>query len=103
MACFYHLDPAAARHRRDELLDLFEIRGASVERRAEFSKGMKQRIVLAAALMHKPGVLFLAEPLGGLDANTALVVKELLKKLASQGKTILFCSHILDVVEIGRA
>ena len=49
--------------------------------------------------MHKPDVLFLDEPLDGLDANTAMIVKELLKRLASQGKTILFCSHILDVVE----
>jgi ABC-2 type transport system ATP-binding protein len=44
-------------------------------------------------------VLFLDEPLDGLDANTAMLVKELLKQLAAQGRTILFCSHILDVVE----
>ena len=99
MACFYHLDPATARLRREELFDLFELRGASVERLAQFSKGMKQKVILAAALMHKPDVLFLDEPLDGLDANTAMIVKELLKRLASQGKTILFCSHILDVVE----
>ena len=99
MACFYHLDPQTARLRREELFDLFELRGASVERLAQFSKGMKQKVILAAALMHKPDVLFLDEPLDGLDANTAMIVKELLKRLASQGKTILFCSHILDVVE----
>ena len=99
MACFYHLDPDTARTRREELFDLFELRGASVERLAEFSKGMKQKVILAAALMHRPDVLFLDEPLDGLDANTAMIVKELLKKLASQGRTILFCSHILDVVE----
>ena len=65
----------------------------------EFSKGMKQKVVLAAALLHKPEVLFLDEPLDGLDANVAMVVKELLKRLAAQGRTVLFCSHILDVVE----
>ena len=65
----------------------------------EFSKGMRQKVVIAAALMHRPDVLFLDEPLDGLDANAAMVVKELLKKLAAQGKTILFCSHILEVVE----
>jgi ABC-2 type transport system ATP-binding protein len=49
--------------------------------------------------MHRPDVLFLDEPLDGLDANAAAVMKELLKKLAAQGRTILFCSHILEVVE----
>jgi len=56
-------------------------------------------VLIAAALIHRPDVLFLDEPLDGLDANAAMVVKEVLKRLAGQGKTILFCSHILDVVE----
>jgi ABC-2 type transport system ATP-binding protein len=56
-------------------------------------------VVLAAALIHRPDVLFLDEPLSGLDANAALLVKELLRRLAEQRKTILFCSHILEVVE----
>jgi ABC-2 type transport system ATP-binding protein len=60
---------------------------------------MKQKVVVAAALLHRPEVLFLDEPLDGLDANTAMLVKELLKRLAAQGRTVLFCSHILDVVE----
>ncbi len=60
---------------------------------------MRQKVVLAAALIHRPDVLILDEPLDGLDANTAMVVKELLKKMASQGKTIMFSSHILEVVE----
>ncbi len=63
------------------------------------SKGMKQKVVLAAALIHRPEVLILDEPLDGLDANSARVVKELLRSLAAQGRTILFCSHILEVVE----
>jgi ABC-2 type transport system ATP-binding protein len=65
----------------------------------EFSKGMRQKVLIAAALIHRPEVLFLDEPLDGLDANAAMVVKEVLKQLAAQGRTILFCSHILDVVE----
>jgi ABC-2 type transport system ATP-binding protein len=60
---------------------------------------MRQKVLIAAALIHGPEVLFLDEPLDGLDANAALVVKEVLKQLAGQGRTILFCSHILDVVE----
>jgi len=99
IACLHHLDPKTSAARRSELLDLFGL-GADVHQRmTEFSKGMRQKVVIAAALMHRPEVLFLDEPLDGLDANTAAVMKELLKKLASQGRTILFCSHILEVVE----
>jgi ABC-2 type transport system ATP-binding protein len=99
IACLHHLDPKTSASRRDELLDLFGLGADRFQRMTEFSKGMRQKVVIAAALMHRPEVLFLDEPLDGLDANTAAVVKELLKKLASQGRTILFCSHILEVVE----
>jgi ABC-2 type transport system ATP-binding protein len=99
MACLYHLDPKAGKTRREELLELFGLSAVAGQRMTEFSKGMKQKVVIAAALIHKPDVLFLDEPLDGLDANAAMIVKELLKKLAAQGKTILFCSHILEVVE----
>ena len=60
---------------------------------------MRQKVLISAALIANPEVLFLDEPLNGLDANAALAVKELLRELASQGRTILFCSHILEVVE----
>jgi ABC-2 type transport system ATP-binding protein len=99
IACLHHLDPKTAATRRHELLDIFGLAGAAHQRMTEFSKGMRQKVIIAAALMHRPDVLFLDEPLDGLDANAAAVVKELLKKLASQGRTILFCSHILEVVE----
>src|SRR5262245_3124242 len=99
MSCLYHLDPKSARSRREELLDLFGLLEVKDQRMTEFSKGMKQKVVIAAALMHRPDVLFLDEPLDGLDANAALLVKVLLQKLAAQGKTVLFCSHILEVVE----
>ncbi len=99
VACLHHLDPKTAAARMDELLELFGILGAKHQRMTEFSKGMKQKVLISAALIHKPDVLFLDEPLNGLDANAAMIFKELLKKLAAQGKTILFCSHILEVVE----
>ena len=99
VACLHHLDPEPARVRRRELLELFGLSAQAGQRLSEFSKGMRQKVVLAAALIHRPDVLVLDEPLDGLDASTAMVVKELLKKLADQGKTILFSSHILEVVE----
>ena len=95
----HHLDPTIAAARRDELLALLGLGEARDQRLSTFSKGMKQKVVLAAALIHRPEVLILDEPLDGLDANSARVVKELLRSLAAQGCTILFCSHILEVVE----
>ena len=99
VGCLYHLEPAASKTRREELLDLFDLSTAKHQRLKEFSKGMRQKVVIASALIHRPDVLILDEPLDGLDANTALVMKELLRKLAAQGKTIMFSSHILEVVE----
>jgi ABC-2 type transport system ATP-binding protein len=99
VACLHHIAPTAAASRIDELLDLFDLASVKHQRVTEYSRGMKQKVVLAAALIHRPDVLFLDEPLSGLDANAALLVKELLRRLAEQRKTILFCSHILEVVE----
>lgn len=99
VASLHHLDPKTSAARREELLSLFGLAGSQHDRLSEYSKGMRQKVVIAAGLLHRPEVLFLDEPLDGLDANAAAVVKELLKKLASQGRTILFCSHILEVVE----
>jgi ABC-2 type transport system ATP-binding protein len=99
VSCLHHLEPRSAAARRAELLELFGLSAVAGQRLHEFSKGMRQKVVLTAALIHRPDVLILDEPLDGLDANTAMVVKELLKKMASQGKTIMFSSHILEVVE----
>ena len=99
ISCLHHLDRNAAAARRRELLELFGLATNANQRLNEFSKGMRQKVVIAAALMHRPEVLILDEPLDGLDSNTAMVVKELLKRLAGQGRTIMFSSHILDVVE----
>jgi ABC-2 type transport system ATP-binding protein len=99
LGCLHHLDRVVVGTRREELLALFDLRADRDRRLQEFSKGMRQKVLFAAALMHSPDVLFLDEPLDGLDANAAMVVKEVLRQLAAQGKTILFCSHILDVVE----
>lgn len=99
VASLHHLEPDRAAARIAELLDLFGIADVKHQRMNEFSKGMKQKVLISASLIHKPEVLFMDEPLNGLDANTAMIVKELLKRLAAQGKTIFFCSHILEVVE----
>jgi len=99
VACLYHLDLQAARSRTEEVLEMFGLDEVRHQRLSQFSKGMKQKVLIASALIPNPEVLFLDEPLNGLDANAALIVKHLLRKLADQGKTIFFCSHILEVVE----
>jgi ABC-2 type transport system ATP-binding protein len=99
VAALHHLDPSSAADRGRELLDVFGLREWADRRLAEYSKGMKQKVAIVAALLHNPEVIFLDEPLDGLDANAALLVKQLLRQLAAQRRTIVFCSHILDVVE----
>ena len=99
MGALYHLDPTTSKKRRNDLIELFDLGDVRYQRLREFSKGMRQKVVIAAALIHRPEVLILDEPFDGLDANTALVMKALLREMAAQGKTILFSSHILEVVE----
>ena len=95
----HHLDRNIADRRISEFLSLFGIYDEKDQQLNHYSKGMKQKILLIAALLHNPDVLFLDEPLNGLDANAARVIKEVLRKFSGQGKTIMFCSHILEVVE----
>ena len=66
---------------------------------ATYSKGMKQKLLIISSLLHNPDILFFDEPLSGLDANGVMVFKEIMTGLASQGKTIFYSSHIMDVVE----
>jgi ABC-2 type transport system ATP-binding protein len=95
----YHLDAGEAAAKAATFLELFAIDGVADRTMTSFSRGMKQKVLISAALLHNPSVLFLDEPLSGLDANTALILKELLRELAAQGKTVFYCSHVLEVVE----
>lgn len=99
VAELHHLDRQVFAQRAGEFLGLFGLTGDKDNRLGGFSKGMRQKVLIAAALLHDPPVLLLDEPLNGVDAITALIFKQLLRKLSQQGKTILFCSHILEVVE----
>lgn len=82
-----------------ELFKLFDIEDALHSRIASYSKGMKQKLMIIASMIHNPELLFLDEPINGLDANSVMVFKALLKKLSEQGKTIFYSSHIMEVVE----
>ena len=81
------------------LLELLSLEKAQYSPLSEYSKGMKQRVLLAAALLHDPQLLVFDEPLSGLDATSARLFKDLLLLLAREGKAILYISHVLEVVE----
>jgi ABC-2 type transport system ATP-binding protein len=82
-----------------KLFDLFDLGNVGNQRMTTFSKGMKQKVLIISGLIHNPDIIFLDEPLNGLDANSVMVVKEVLRQLAADGKTIFYSSHIMDVVE----
>lgn len=81
------------------LLELFSLRPHRHIPLGSYSKGMRQKILLIAALMDNPNVLILDEPLSGLDVRSVLIVKNLIQALSAQGKAVFYCSHILEVVE----
>jgi ABC-2 type transport system ATP-binding protein len=81
------------------MLKLLSLEAAQYSAISDYSKGMKQRVLISAALMHDPQLLIFDEPLSGLDAVTARLFKDLLVLLASEGKAILYISHVLEVVE----
>ena len=89
-------DPAAAAARAIALLDMAD---AADRKIATYSKGMRQRIKVAAALVHDPEILILDEPFNGMDPRQRLHMMDLLEKLGSEGRTIVFSSHILEEVE----
>ena len=81
------------------LLELFSLRPHRHVTLGSYSKGMRQKILLIAALMDNPNALILDEPLSGLDVTSVLIVKNLIQTLSAQGKAVFYCSHILEVVE----
>jgi ABC-2 type transport system ATP-binding protein len=83
----------------DEFLRLFGLWTDRHTPLASYSKGMRQKILISAALLHDPEILILDEPFSGLDVSSALMLRRLLGALADQGKMILYSSHVLEVVE----
>ena len=95
----YGLSKAETRRRADELLDFLSLGDDRGKLIVDYSQGMRKKVALAAALIHSPRVLFLDEPLNGIDPVSARVVTDLLSGLSKKGVTLFFTSHVLDVVE----
>jgi ABC-2 type transport system ATP-binding protein len=94
-----HLPVSASREKADKLLYMLELSDEADQMIREYSKGMKQKILMISAMIHNPDVLILDEPFSGLDANASATFKEILREQARQGKAVIFCSHVLEVVE----
>ena len=95
----YGLDEAVCEERILRLMQAFGLGDNVHQRMDSFSKGMRQKVLLASGILHNPDIIILDEPLSGLDANSVIIVKELNSKMAKDGKTIFYCSHMMDVVE----
>ena len=96
----YRLDAETKAIRINEYLDAFGLRERANELLSGYSGGMKQKIALISALLHRPQILVLDEALTGLDPMSARIVKDLLHKLAKDGVTILFSTHVLAIAEV---
>ncbi|GAB2639409.1 ABC transporter ATP-binding protein [Emticicia sediminis] len=99
LGSLYQLETDQIEEKATELLRLFALYDQRDDRMTTFSKGMKQKVLLISGILHNPEVIFLDEPLSGLDANAVILVKEILAQLKHAGKTIFYSSHIMDVVE----
>ncbi|MEY9971206.1 ABC-2 type transport system ATP-binding protein [Lysinibacillus sp. RC46] len=95
----YGLELEVVADKSKSLMELFGVGEAYHSRISSYSKGMRQKLLIIASLIHNPDLLFLDEPINGLDANSVMIFKEILIQLAAQGKTIFYSSHIMDVVE----
>ena len=95
----YRLDRGVAHERAQELLELFELDGAKHKLISEYSKGMRKRVAMAAALIHRPKLFLMDEPFEGVDAVGARLMKEILLEQVRHGATIFLTSHVLEVVE----
>ncbi|MCB9886774.1 MAG: ABC transporter ATP-binding protein [Planctomycetes bacterium] len=95
----FDLDDRTIRERGERLLGGFDLLARADEPMAAFSKGMLQKVSISATLLTEPQLLVLDEPLSGLDVTTTLVMKELMREFARRGGAVLYCSHMLDVVE----
>jgi ABC-2 type transport system ATP-binding protein len=101
VAALYAIPEDAAVERIRQFIAFFDLSFETLTEKllGAYSKGMRRKVVITSALLHNPPVVFFDEPLDGLDANAAVGFKALIQSLAHEGKTIVYSSHILDVVE----
>jgi ABC-2 type transport system ATP-binding protein len=99
VAALWNIEPAVARRRAQELLERLGLWDRRHEWLESYSRGMKQKVALACALIHEPRLILLDEPLTGLDASAARLVKDILSEFLRGGGTVILTTHILEVAE----
>ena len=95
----YGMAPSEKKERIDEYLRALDLEGREGDMIGGYSAGMKQKIAIISALIHKPKLLLLDEPLTGLDPKSARIIKDLLHELASKGVTVIMSTHILEIAQ----
>ena len=95
----YEVSKQDRKERIEKYADLFEIKDKLNNEISSFSHGMKQKVALISALAHNPDILIMDEPFVGLDPKAVFDIKEIMKKMCEEGKTIFFSTHILEVAE----
>jgi len=93
------LDDERVTGRALRMLEAFDLQARVATRLGALSKGMRQKVMIVAALLGDPEILFLDEPLSGLDVHSSVLTKTLIRALADSGRTVFYCSHMMDVVE----
>ena len=93
------VEDAALETKIERFLKLFNLEDDQYSTLSAFSKGMRQKVLLASALLHNPELIILDEPFSGLDVSAALMLRSVIKSLAEEGRTILMSSHVIEVVE----
>lgn len=95
----YGMELEEKKKRIEEFLRALDLEGREGDMISSYSEGMKQKVVIISAIMHRPELLLLDEPLSGLDPKSARIVKDLLRQLASQGVTTIMSTHVLEIAQ----
>lgn len=98
-ADLYGVNPSEKRERIEEYLEALQLKGREADMITAYSAGMKQKIALISALIHRPKLLLLDEPLNGLDPRSAKIIKDLLRELTQKGVTVIMSTHILEIAQ----
>ncbi len=99
VADMYEVDSTTRKSRIEKYAEIFEFTDALDRKVSGYSHGMSQKLAIIGALLHDPEVLILDEPQGGLDPKANFILKEIMRELCQQGKTVFFSTHVLDIAE----